>query len=56
MGRGRIEYVPFPDHLRGKYQSFTRSDITRLRGAGYVQPFATLEEGIGRFLDAAKEG
>ena len=56
MGRGRIEYVPFPDHLRGKYQSFTRSDITRLRAAGYLQPFATLEEGIGRFLDAAKEG
>ncbi len=56
MGRGWIEYAPFPDHLRGKYQSFTRSDITRLRAAGYSRPFATLEEGIGRFLDAAKEG
>lgn len=56
MGRGRIEYVPFPEHLRGKYQSFTRADTGRLREAGYVRPFATLEEGIGRFLDAAKEG
>ena len=56
MGLGRIEYVAFPDDLRGKYQSFTRSDISRLRAAGYTRPFATLEEGIARFLDAAKEG
>ena len=52
LGRGRIEYVPFPEHLRGKYQSFTRSDIGHLRRAGYSRPFATLEEGISRFLEA----
>ncbi|MDB5349785.1 MAG: ADP-glyceromanno-heptose 6-epimerase [Planctomycetota bacterium] len=56
MGRGRIEYIPFPESLRGKYQSFTRSDITQLRKAGYTRSFATLEEGISRFLDATKEG
>ena len=32
LGRGEIEYIPFPDSLIGKYQSFTKSDITRLRG------------------------
>jgi ADP-L-glycero-D-manno-heptose 6-epimerase len=43
LGKGRIEYVPFPESLRGKYQSFTRSNISRLREAGYSRPFATLE-------------
>jgi ADP-L-glycero-D-manno-heptose 6-epimerase len=56
MGKGRVEYIPFPESLRGKYQSFTRSNIARLRAAGYSRPFATLEEGIGRFLDATREG
>ena len=56
LGQGRIEYVPFPDQLRGKYQSFTRSNIGQLRKAGYNRPFATLEQGIERFLEASKEG
>lgn len=56
LGRGRIEYMPFPESLRGKYQSFTRSDISRLREAGYTRPFSTLEEGIARFLEASREG
>ena len=55
LGKGQIEYVPFPEQLRGKYQSFTRSDIGRLRQAGYSRPFATLEEGISRFLEAVGE-
>ncbi len=52
LGKGTLEYVPFPENLRGKYQSFTRSNIGRLRGLGYSAPFATLEEGIARFLKA----
>ena len=24
-GKGEIEYIPFPDHLKGRYQSFTSS-------------------------------
>jgi len=56
MGKGTIRYVPFPDDLKGKYQSFTRSNIAKLRAAGYVRPFASLEEGIARFLEAQKEG
>ena len=56
MGEGRIEYIPFPDSLRGKYQSFTRSNIDNLRRSGYDRPFASLEEGIGRFLEATRKG
>ena len=56
MGKGKIEYVPFPDSLKGKYQSFTRAQIGRLREAGYTRPFATLEDGIARFLQTTTEG
>jgi ADP-L-glycero-D-manno-heptose 6-epimerase len=48
LGRGRIEYIPFPDELRGKYQSFTRADLATLREAGYDRPFTALAEGIRR--------
>ena len=50
LGRGAIEYIPFPDSLRGKYQSFTQADLRGLRGAGYSRPFTPLEEGIKRTL------
>lgn len=46
LGTGRIEYIPFPDSLRGKYQSFTEADVSKLRAAGYQRPFTSLEAGI----------
>jgi ADP-L-glycero-D-manno-heptose 6-epimerase len=46
LGRGEIQYIPFPESLRGKYQSFTESDISRLRSNGYDRPLTSLEEGI----------
>lgn len=45
LGRGAIEYVPFPEHLKGHYQSFTQADITRLREAGYLGTFRDLRTG-----------
>jgi ADP-L-glycero-D-manno-heptose 6-epimerase len=50
LGRGRIEYVPFPDTLRGKYQSFTEANIDALRAGGYAQAFAKIEHGIERLI------
>lgn len=47
---GLIEYIPFPAELRGKYQSYTEADITQLREAGYEAPFATVEEGVARYV------
>lgn len=49
--RRLIEYVPFPDALRGKYQSFTQADLTKLRAAGYSAPFASVEEGVSQYVD-----
>jgi ADP-L-glycero-D-manno-heptose 6-epimerase len=50
-GKGKLEYIPFPDHLKGRYQSFTQADISKLREAGYDAEFATVEEGVKQYLD-----
>ncbi|MDH5254537.1 MAG: ADP-glyceromanno-heptose 6-epimerase [Gammaproteobacteria bacterium] len=51
-GRGRITYIPFPEHLKGSYQSYTQADLTGLRAAGYDGAFIPIEEGVPRYLDA----
>ena len=48
--QGLIEYIAFPDALKGKYQSFTQADLTNLRSAGYQAPFLTVEEGVSRYI------
>ncbi len=48
---GTIEYIPFPRHLEGRYQSFTQADISALRAAGYDEPFKTVEEGVKAYMD-----
>ena len=49
-GRGLLEYVAFPEALKGKYQAFTQADLTRLRSTGYEAPFATVEEGVAQYV------
>ncbi|MEM6639047.1 MAG: ADP-glyceromanno-heptose 6-epimerase [Pseudomonadota bacterium] len=51
-GRGQIEYVPFPEHLVGRYQSFTQADLSALRAAGCDHRFMPVEDGVRRYLDA----
>ncbi|MDD5330147.1 MAG: ADP-glyceromanno-heptose 6-epimerase [Sulfuricella sp.] len=48
--QGLIEYVTFPEALKGKYQSFTQADISALRAAGYAEPFLTVEQGVERYV------
>jgi ADP-L-glycero-D-manno-heptose 6-epimerase len=48
--QGLVEYISFPDALKGKYQSFTQADISALRKAGYKKAFLTVEEGVGRYV------
>jgi len=47
---GFIEYVEFPEALKGKYQSYTQADLTRLRAAGYTSSFFSVEEGVERYV------
>lgn len=46
-GPAKIEYIPFPADLNGRYQHFTEADITSLQQLGhYTHPFTGLEEGV----------
>ena len=49
--QGIIEYIDFPEALKGKYQSFTEADISTLRAVGYEAPFLTVEEGTSRYVE-----
>lgn len=49
---GTITYVPMPDALHDKYQSFTQADLTRLRAAGYVAPMLGIADGIPRYVES----
>lgn len=46
-----ISYIPFPDALRGKYQSYTQADITALRDSGYAESFLSVEQGVARYVE-----
>ena len=50
LRQGFVEYIPFPEALKGKYQSFTQADLARLRAAGYEAPFACVEEGVAHYV------
>ncbi len=49
--RGRIQYIPFPDHLKGCYQSFTEANLEKLRNAGCLHPFKTVEQGVQLYME-----
>ena len=49
--QGLISYIPFPEQLRGKYQSHTQADISALRGSGYAEPFLSVEQGVARYVE-----
>jgi len=49
FGRGELEYVPFPEVLKGKYQSFTEADSSKLLAAGYDGGFTNIEDAIAEY-------
>jgi ADP-L-glycero-D-manno-heptose 6-epimerase len=49
--QGLISYIPFPEQLRGKYQSYTQADIGALRESGYAEPFLSVEQGVARYVE-----
>ncbi|TKI04017.1 ADP-glyceromanno-heptose 6-epimerase [Martelella alba] len=48
--KGQIEYIDFPEKLRGRYQAYTQADLSQLRAAGYDKPFKTVAEGVAEYL------
>jgi ADP-L-glycero-D-manno-heptose 6-epimerase len=49
--QGLISYIPFPEPLRGKYQSYTQADISALRNSGYSEMFLSVEQGVARYVE-----
>ncbi|MCB1931848.1 MAG: ADP-glyceromanno-heptose 6-epimerase [Candidatus Accumulibacter sp.] len=47
---GLIEYIPFPEDLRGKYQNFTQADLGQLHKAGYKHVFSSVEEAVPKYV------
>ncbi len=41
-----IEYIDMPEHLRKKYQYYTKAEIEKLRKAGYDKNFFSLTDGV----------
>ena len=56
VDQGLLEYIPFPDKLKGKYQSFTQADIGALRAAGYHEPFTDVATGVAKYMEYLKSG
>ena len=54
LGQGAIEFIPFPEHLKGRYQSFTEADLSRLRGAGYNGAFRDVATGVKEYMEWLK--
>ncbi len=46
----KIEYVDMPSAVRDQYQYFTQAKVENLRRAGYNADFASLEEGVSRYV------
>lgn len=46
----RIEFIDTPEDVRRHYQYFTEARMDRLRQAGYLRPFTSLEAGVERYV------
>jgi ADP-L-glycero-D-manno-heptose 6-epimerase len=49
--KGELEYIPFPEHLKGCYQSFTEANLENLRQAGCNHQFKSVEEGVHLYME-----
>jgi len=47
---GLIDYIAFPEALRGKYQSYTQADLSALRAAGCDHAFADVQCGVAQYV------
>lgn len=46
----QIEYIDFPEDLKGKYQSFTQANLDHLRSVGYLDNFHSVEQGVAKYV------
>ncbi len=48
--KGEIETIPFPEHLKSRYQEYTQANLAKLRAAGYDKPFKTVAQGVAEYM------
>jgi len=46
----KIEFIDMPEMLRGKYQYYTRADISKLRATDYRSPMTPLAEAVRDYV------
>lgn len=46
-----LQEIPFPAHLVGKYQAYTRADLSQLRAAGCDVNFRSINAGIPVYVE-----
>ncbi|MER2910418.1 ADP-glyceromanno-heptose 6-epimerase [Morganella morganii] len=51
-----LDYIPFPEKLKGRYQAYTQADLTNLRAAGYPGKFKTVAEGVREYMTWLNQG
>ncbi|MEF1170803.1 ADP-glyceromanno-heptose 6-epimerase [Vibrio sinaloensis] len=49
-GKGEVETIPFPEHLKGAYQEYTQADLTKLRAAGCDHNFKSVAQGVAEYM------
>jgi len=55
VSENKIQYITFPEALVGKYQSYTKADLTNLTMSGdYNKNFANVEEGVHAYISQLK--
>jgi len=50
VDQGLLQYIPFPDALRGKYQCYTQADLSALRATGCDHHFADVQTGVASYV------
>jgi ADP-L-glycero-D-manno-heptose 6-epimerase len=46
----KIEFIDTPEDIRDKYQYFTEAKMDKLKSAGYLHSFHSLEAGISDYV------
>ena len=45
-----IEYIDMPENIRNQYQYYTKSEIRKLRTAGYEKPITSLTDAVTDYV------
>lgn len=49
-GKGQIETIPFPEHLKARYQEYTQANLSKLRAAGCDYQFKDVATGVAEYM------